>query len=366
MTRRQSRFEKRKAKREEKRAAYLSQFDNFDIICDRNNLFEAANDAKKHVMWKGTVQRWSIEQLLYTEKLHRDLLAGKDVRKGFSRFTVCERGKVRHISAVKFYERVVQKCLCQRVLYPAYSKSLIYDNSASQKGKGVKFAIDRMVTALRRHYKRYGCEGYALLVDFKGYFENINHAELKRLYRLKLKDERIIKLTDNFIDAYGTKGLGLGSETSQMHAIFYPNEIDHAITEGCKDVVYGRYMDDSFIIAKDKATIVKALSILKWWADKLKIILSPKKTMIIKLKNGVKWLKTMFYLVKGKIIKKPCPKSIILERRRLKKQIAVFNRGEMSIFDITQSFESWAGSMKRRNARRTVYNMRRILRSISI
>ena len=116
MTRRQKRYERRKAKREAKRLNFLASFDSFDLILNRNNLFYAADKAKKRVMWKGSVQSWSIHQLLETEKLFRDLQAGKDVRKGFSKFTLCERGKIRHISAVRFYERVVQKSLCQNIL----------------------------------------------------------------------------------------------------------------------------------------------------------------------------------------------------------------------------------------------------------
>lgn len=362
MTRRSERFERRRTKREAKRAAFYKRYDNFDILCSLQNLYDAANAAKKHVMWKGTVQRWSINQLINAEKLHRDLLAGKDVRKGFSRFVVCERGKKRNISAVKFYERVVQKCLCQNILYPLYTKSLLFDNAASQTGKGTKFANDRMVTALRRHYKKYGTDGYALLVDFKGYFENINHDVLKIKYRRYFKDNRLLSYIDSFVDAYGALGLGLGSETSQMHAIFYPNEIDHAITEKCKGVSYGRYMDDSYIIARDKSTIVRALSILKRWCDNLKIILSPKKTAIVRIKNGLKWLKTKFYLVKnGKVIKKPCRKSVVIERRKLKKQLKIVATGGMKMPEVVQSLESWAGSMKRRNARLTVWKMRQLL-----
>lgn len=362
MTRREKRFEKRRAKREAKRAAFYQLYDNFEVLCNRKNLYNAANLAKRHVMWKGTVQRWSINQLLNTEKLYRDLQAGKDVRKGFSRFVVCERGKRRNISAVKFYERVVQKCLCHNILYPVYTKSLLFDNSASQKGKGVKFANDRIIKALRRFYKKNGAGGYALLVDFKGYFENINHEVLKEKYHRIFKDKKLLAYIDDFVDAYGSLGLGLGSETSQMHAIYYPSEIDHAITEHCAGAYYGRYMDDSFVLAKDKTTVIKALDILRRLCEKLKIILSVKKTMIVHVKNGVKWLKTKFYLVKnGKIIKKPCRKSIVTERRKLKKQIRIAKAGEMKKSELVQSLESWAGSMKRRDARLTVWKMRQIL-----
>lgn len=369
MTRRKRRYERRKAAREAKRTAFLAKYDSFEQVCDRNHLFAAADLAKKHVMWKGTVQRWSMEQLLNTEKLYRDLKAGKDVRKGFAKFKVCERGKTRNISAVRFYERVVQKALCKYVLYPVYTKSVLYDNAASQCGKGTKFAADRMIRHLARHFRRCGQEGYAVLVDFKGYFENIDHDVAKAIYRQMFKDLRLLKLIDGFIDAYGVKGLGLGSETSQMHAIFYPNKIDHAITEthGCDKVFFGRYMDDSYILTENKSAAVRMLDKIRDWCRRLRIILSPKKTMIVRIKNGLKWLKTVFYLTAtGKIVKKPEHKSVVRERRKLKKQIKLLRSKVLNMAEVAQSFESWAGSMKRRNARLSVWNMRRFLWSITI
>lgn len=366
MTRREKRFIRRREKRENKRSSFLKKYDDYSIIYNRDNLFQAAELAKKNVLWKASVQNWSIHQLLETERLHRDLVALRDVRKGFSKFVISERGKQRNISAVRFYERVAQKCLCQKVLYPAYTRSLIYDNAASQKGKGVKFAMDRFTTHLRRHFKKHGRQGYVLLVDFKGYFENIDHEALKRIYRRLFQDESLLLLIDRFVDAYGSKGLGLGSETSQMHAIMFPNIIDHAITETLGEKVYfGRYMDDSYIITHKRETLLKALSRIKSLCSELRITLSPKKTKIVALKNCIKWLKTRIYLTEsGKIIKKPCRDGITRQRKKLKGQIKLYNAGKIGVKELERSFESWAGSMKRRNARRTVFNMRLLLRKV--
>lgn len=363
MTRRELRYEKRKAKRLTKRALFRQTYDNFNLMCNRDHLFCAGNLAKKHVMWKASVQRWSIHQLTMTERIYRNLKAGKDVRKGFSNFYIYERGKRRDISAVKFYERVAQKALCHYVLYPAFEHNLIYDNAASRKNKGTKFATDRLILFLRRYFKLYSANGYVLLMDFKSYFDNINHDVVKLITRKEIKDKRLIRYIDDFIDAYGNKGLGLGSETSQLHAIRYPNKIDHVITENSQDkVFYGRYMDDSYIIARNKAVLLAILKKVRYWCEKLKIILSPKKTKIVKLSDGIKWLQTKLYLTKtGKIIKKPCRKAIVRERRKLKKQLGLLESGAMTAAEIWQSFNSWTGSMKRRNARLTVWNMRCLL-----
>lgn len=362
MTRRSKRFERRFAKRQEKQNKFLKQYDNFENVCNRSSLYKAADHSKVNVLWKASVQNWSINQLLNTERLYRDLIAGRDVRKGFSKFVIYERGKKRNISAVRFYERVVQKSLCENVLYPIYTKSLIYDNGASQKGKGVKFAQDRLITHLRRHFRKYGNEGYILLIDFKGYFDNIDHEVLKSIYRKKIKDVRLLKLIDDFVDAYGKKGLGLGSETSQMHAIAFPNMIDHAIVETIQGVSFGRYMDDSYVIAKDKSILYKALDIIKRICLKLKIVLSEKKTKIISLKNFFTYLKTVFHFTDtGKIIKKPCRRNVTRQRRKVKRQIRLLKEGRLNAKEFQKSFESWAGSMLRRNARLTVWNMRRLI-----
>ena len=263
---------------------------------------------------------------------------------------------------MRFYERIVQKALCKNVLYPVYTRSLVYDNGASQKGKGVKFSNDRLIKHLRQHFRKYGRNGYILLIDYKGYFENIDHDALRKIYRGYFTDPRLLKLIDDFVEAYGAKGLGLGSETSQMHAIAFPNKIDHAVIETLgTEITFGRYMDDSYIIAKNKSTLIKALEIIKRFCEKLKIILSPKKTKIVSLKNCFRYLKTIFHFSNtGRIIKKPYRRNVTRQRRKVKKQIRLYKAGKLGLKELRQSFESWAGSMLRRDARRTVWNMRRL------
>ena len=137
-------------------------------------------------------------------------------------------------------------------LYPALTHNLILDNYASQKGKGTHFATKRLTKFLTEHYKKYGNKGYVLLVDFKSYFASIPHEIIKENTRKFFKDEKLISLADSFVDAFGDRGLGLGSETSQINAIVHINAIDHYIKEKARIKGYGRYMDDSFIIHESK------------------------------------------------------------------------------------------------------------------
>ena len=353
-----NKYEKRKRKRELKRNNYISQYQDFDNAASIPSLYEAAWDSAKGVMWKQSTQRYLLNIYFQIAKTSKMLHKGKDIRKGFNRFFINERGKVREINSVKFFERVVQKSLCSNILIPILTHNLIADNGASQKGKGTDYAQQRLVKHLSDYYRKYGKDGYVLTIDFKSYFANIEHDTLKKLFKKYFTDERVIKLADDFVDAFGDIGLGLGSETSQTFAISYVNEIDHFIKDSLGIKAYGRYMDDSYIIHPEKNVLKDILSRLNFYFEKYGIQINKNKTCIRKLSQGFTFLKTRFYLGEtGKIIRKPCRDSITRERRKLKRHAKLYEQGILQIETINQSFKSWTGSMERRNSRKTVYNM---------
>lgn len=167
MSRRKNRYENRQKKRAEKRKA-LKIYDDFENIISFKSLFRAARKAALGVSWKASVQRYLLSILFKISRTRKDLLKGKDIRKGFIEFDICERGKLRHIRSVHFSERVVQKSICQNALYPMLTNGIIYHNYASQKGKGTHFASNKFIEYLKWFYRRHGRDGYILLIDFKG------------------------------------------------------------------------------------------------------------------------------------------------------------------------------------------------------
>ena len=354
-----NKYEKRKQKRKLKTACLISQYQSFDNVACLSSLYRAAWDSAKGVIWKQSTQRFLLNIYFQICKICKLLYKGKDVRKGFNKFFITERGKVREINSVKFFERVVQKSFCTNNLIPILTHNLIADNGASQKGKGTLYAQQRLIKHLCDYYRKYGKDGYVLTIDFKSYFANINHDTLKSLFRKYFTDERVIKLADDFVDAFGDIGLGLGSETSQTFAISYVNEIDHFIKDSMGIKAYGRYMDDSYIIHHDKNALKDILSRLNFYFEKYGITVNKNKTCIRKLSQGFTFLKTRFYISEtGRIIRKPCRDSITRERRKLKRQARLYEQGVLSIETVHQSFKSWCGSMKYRDARKTVYKMK--------
>jgi hypothetical protein len=359
MSRRKDRYERRKLSRL-KRKERLRQYDDWENVISFKSLFYSALKASKGVRWKASVQRYLLGILFKTTITRRNLQQGKDIRQGFIEFDICERGKIRHIRSVHFNERVVQKSICLNAMYPIMTNSLICDNTASQKGKGTYFAEKRLVKHLQWYYRHYGHKGYVLATDFKNYFENIPHDLLKQKFREKFSDKNIIKLADDFVSAFGERGLGLGSETSQINAIAHIDSIDHIIKEVERVKCYGRYNDDSYIISSNKKFLEGLLTRLENLYAQYGVILNKRKTKIKTLK-GFTFLKTRYFLApSGKIVKKPCRESIVRERRKLKRQARLYQKGYMSLSDINTSFVSWLGSMKHRHARRTVWSAKKL------
>ena len=357
MSRRKGRYERRQQKREAKKQ-HLKQYDDFNNVISLTSMYKSAKKAACGVSWKASVQRYILAILFRITHTRQDLLKEKDIRQGFIEFDINERGKVRHIKSVHFNERVVQKSICLNAMNPILLNSVIYDNAASQKGKGTHFALNRVTEYLHWHYRHYGNKGYVLSIDFKSYFESIPHDVLKENFRRKFKDTKIIKLLDDFVDAFGERGLGLGSETSQINAVVHTDRIDHYIKEVERIKGFRKYMDDNIIIHPDKGYLQELLWELKDLYAEVGVTLNQKKTHISDLKHGFTFLKTRFFLTDtGKVIKKPCRERITAARRKLKKQAKLYHQGIMTLDDIKQSYISTRGSFVHKNARRTIHNM---------
>lgn len=350
--RRQGRYERRKQKRETKRKEKIGRFDDFERVADLDNLNLSFKQSKKNVHWKESVQKYDMNRIANIIETRKKLLAGENVQEGFICFTLHERGKVRHIQGLQIGERVIQKCLCDQVLVPILSRPLIYDNGASLKGKGVMFAVNRLTAHLSQYYRQNNFlnEGYALLIDFKGFYDNVDHEILLSMLRDAIKDKRVMELTEKFIRVFGDgKSLGLGSQVSQIAAIYYPNILDHFIKEKLRVKYYGRYMDDLYLIHRDKAFLEYCLAEIQKVCVKLKIIVNLKKTRIVKLSHGLIFLKGKYILLEtGRILSLPCRDSSIRMKRKLKKFKALINEGKMNFEDLRNAYQSWRGAYKKR------------------
>lgn len=359
--RREIRYSRRKERREKKRTQRIDDCDSFEKVFTFDHLYRAYRESRKGVAWKASTQRYISDALLNIERTRQALLNGTFKSGGFYEFDLVERGKPRHIRSVSFNERVVQRCLCDYSLVPVLSRTFIYDNGASMVRKGYSFAVRRIVAHLRRHFRKYGTEGYVLLFDFSKFFDRVSHRLIDTILTKEFTNERIIRLTRYFVDAFGAEGLGLGSQVSQILALSSANRLDHFIKEKLRIHGYGRYMDDGYLIHPDKRYLKYCLKRIRMLCDELGIVLNEKKTQIVKLSHGFSFLKVRFYLLStGKIIRKLHPQSVTHIRRRLKKLRRFVENGILGLNDLQASWQSWKAYAANFNAHRSIRSIDRL------
>jgi hypothetical protein len=347
--RRAARRERRQSARLLKKAS-ITMLDNFSILADFDNLYFSAIRSMKDVIWKDSVIHFELNLFKNVYRTRQALLSKNDIRQGFITFNIHERGKTREIRSVHIEERVVQKCLCDYILIPTLSKSLIYDNGASLRNKGSSFSMRRLIRHLVYFYRTNGSNnGYALTVDFSKYFDNVNHEILLQLLFAKIKDPNLCRYIKDFVDAFGDKSLGLGSQVSQVSAIYYPNQIDHRIKEIHRIKGYGRYMDDFYLIHQSKDYLEHCLKDICKLCESLGIIVNLKKTRITKLSQGIVFLKGKYILTEtGKVLRLPGKDILKRIHRKLKKLYKKVVSGEVTYRAVLCAYSSWRGGYKKR------------------
>lgn len=361
--RREARYQRRKALREEHRQRRNAA--TFEEVFSVDNLYNAFNKCRRGVLWKTSTQSYAARQLANAVQTHDRLMDGTYRSRGFVEFDIYERGKPRHIRSVHVSERVVQRCLCDNCLVPALSSTFIYDNGASLKGKGIRFSLDRLCEHLRWHYRRHGTEGYVLNFDFSKFFDTADHdaifAEIDRC----MTNERLKEQTKYFIRRFGSRGLGLGSQVSQISALALPNRLDHYIKEKLRIHCYGRYMDDGYLIHPSKEYLKKCLEDIRRVCAGLGIRLNEKKTGITKLTKGISFLKGRFTLTPtGRVIKKLNRRSVTAMRRKLKKFKRWTDTGRMTAADVWASCKSWVGYAGYFNCHATRQSMNKLYKEL--
>ena len=118
---------------------FYSQIISDNIFLDANVIYEAGTKAMNSSKFKYSSQLFEMNHLLYTVMLRQSLLNGTYTPEQGMKFLIRERGKARYITSNSMADKTVNHVTSDEVLMPVLSKYLIYDNGASQQGKGVDF-----------------------------------------------------------------------------------------------------------------------------------------------------------------------------------------------------------------------------------
>lgn len=251
--------------------------------------------------------------------------------------------KKRHIHKASVQDRVVHHLL-YTYLYPLFNSTFIYDSYSCRLEKGTHKGILRLEKFTRIVSQNYTQPCWALKLDIKKFFANIDYEILIKLLHQKIKDPDILWLLANVINSFNSdsgagKGIPLGNLTSQIFSNIYMNELDQFIKHQLRIKYYIRYADDFVILSPDKRNFDLYISSIKeFLTTRLKLELHPKKIIIRKLEWGIDFL--------GYIV---LP-HYILPRTKTKRRI--FTKLESKITDenFNQSLQSYLGYLSHSNS----------------
>ncbi len=330
-------------------------------VCSFDNLYKAMQKCRRGVMWKDSVARYSNNGLISTLKLKNCLDEDTYEISNYYQFTIFEPKK-REIVSTKFKDRVFQRSLCDNYLYDSITRRFIYDNGACQANRGTDFSRKRLKTHLQKYYRKHGSEGYVLKIDFKDYFGSTPHETAKNALRCAIGNEWVFGHVCDVVDSYdddGTKkGLGLGSQVTQLVQLLVLNDIDHIIKEKMMIQHYVRYMDDLILISNNKEYLKICLEDIEKFAERLGLSLNQKKTKIFKLSQGINFLGFKFNLSDtGSVYLVASKKNINKRKRKLRKHKSLVLSGKMSKEKADACYESWKAHARNGNSHKLIEHM---------
>jgi RNA-directed DNA polymerase len=219
----------------------------YDKIWDLDNLRKAHQSARKGKAHYKEVKMVNKNPDYYLKKIQAQLKNKTYQTSQYTKMFINDKGKTREIAKLPYYpDRIVHWAVMLKT-EQVFIKHFIYDTYASIPNKGTHKVVNKIKKDILNKKKT----KYALKIDIKKFFPNIDKPILKSLLRKKFKDKDLLWLFDEIIDSYDN-GMPIGNYISQYLSNYYLSFFDHWVKEELKVKYYYRYMDDIVILSDSK------------------------------------------------------------------------------------------------------------------
>lgn len=296
---------------------------NKNNVIGFNKLYESMMKCKNGVMWKDGTIFFVINAPSEIYKLEKALQNGSYKERKHKVFTIYEPKK-REVLSFSFRDRVYHRSLCDNLIYPVMTKSYIYDNHASQIGKGTDKARNRLKCFLQRYYRENKTnDGWVLQCDIKGYYPNMPHDVVKKVFRDKLNDFGYDSVEKTLNTYSGDIGYNPGSQIIQIAGTSVLDKYDHMVKEDWRIKKYLRFNDDFILIHNSKEKLEQCLDQTRDYLKTLGFELN-KKTRIYNIRDGITFLGFKFILTDtGKVVQLVSSEKIKMRKRKLRRMAKV-------------------------------------------
>lgn len=321
-----------------------------------SSLYRAENICARNVRWKDSVSAYHNNSLVHTYRLKQSLVNGKYKISPYSKFFVYEPKK-REITSTRFKDRVFQRSLCDNYLYDGLTKDFVQNNCACQTGKGTDYARGVLVDMLRECGST-NC--WCLKGDLKDFFGSTPHKYAKEAAAKRIDDEWARQCVNDIIDSFdGDKGIGLGSQVSQIIQLAVLDDMDKLITGKLGIALYVRYMDDFIVIHKSRNYLRYCRKQIECFLEMIGLRLSPKKTQLFRLRQPIHFLGFSFQLHgTGRVTRKLLEHNIRDEKRRLRKMAGMIPSAQLDA-----CYQSWRAFAMKSDSRGRIMMMDRFYSS---
>ena len=267
-----------------------------DKVYDLRNLHEAW----KEVKWKKgaagvdrvTIERFEKDLEKRLRALQEQLRAGTYVPPPVRRVYIDKAdGTKRPLGIPTVTDRVAQQAV-RRVLTPIFEAVFLPCSHGFRPGRSTRSAI-----VMLEEYRKQGFRT-VVDVDFKSYFDTLDHEVLMAKVKKRVTDGSILKLIRSWLTAgvmsdgnlrYQVTGTPQGGVISPLLANIYLHSLDQALTNWGYKVV--RYADDMVILCENANKAKTALGLLKQVAEgELRLTLHPEKTRLTTFGKGFDFL----------------------------------------------------------------------------
>ena len=322
---------------------------DFEKVIDFENMYKAYRKAKCGKGYKKSSAKFNLMALDGINSLIEQLKNKTYTVSDYTEFKVYEP-KERIIKTTSFKDKVVQHSLCDNVLLPRLQRIFIHDNCAGQKGKGTLFGLNRLSEQMQQFYKAHGLDGYILKCDITKFFYNISHEQLKSMVEYYFGYDRdICWLCNLFIDSTDGVGLPLGNQVNQGFALLYLDGMDKLIKYELGIELYGRYMDDFYLIHHDKEYLKHCLAVVTEYLKTLDLTLNGK-TQIFPFKNGVSYLGFHTYITPdGKAIRKLKNQNKRNAQKKFVRMAKLVAAGKLPLEKFNSSYGAWKNHISHGN-----------------
>lgn len=336
---------------------------NFEQVTNFDAIYSAYKKAKRGKGHSQSQMKFEIAALDGVLQIKR-LLESKGFEVSpYNQFKVYEP-KERVIEAGSFKDKIVQHSLCDNVLLPALQSEFIQTNVAGQVGKGTLYGLDCLRAHMLLAYNKYGYGCWIVKADITKYFYSIDHEILKDIVKYFVPNDDVWWLCEKFIDSTDGLGLPLGNQVTQVFALLFLSGLDHFITGELGVKYYGRYMDDFYLIVKNKLYATYCLHAIKEFISTLGLELNGK-TQVIPFKNGIKYCGFHTYITRyGKCIRKLTNEKKRAAKKKYKKMAKLVINGRLERKKFDESYDSFKNYISHGNCIKFAYELDRMIDDI--